>query len=119
SQRLNLWQNRFADSVNEDFRLGKWQISYQTINQLLFGIENTLVVFLAAYAVMDGVISVGMLFAFMSYKSQFTERMAALIEKIVQLYMTRLHLNRLADIALTEKEDEGGVGQQREISGAI
>src|SRR5690606_26517779 len=44
SQRLNLWQNRFADSVNEDFRLGKWQISYQTINQLLFGVENTLVV---------------------------------------------------------------------------
>jgi ATP-binding cassette subfamily B protein RaxB len=119
SQRLNLWQNRFADSVNEDFRLGKWQISYQTINQLLFGVENTLVVYLAAYAVMDGVISVGMLFAFMTYKSQFTERMAALIEKIVQLYMTRLHLNRLADIALTEKEDEGGVGQQREITGAV
>lgn len=119
SQRLNLWQNRFADSVNENFRLGKWQISYQTINQLLFGVENTLVVFLAAYAVMDGMMSVGMLFAFMAYKQQFTERMAALIEKIVQLYMTRLHLDRLADIALTEKEDEGGVGQQREISGAI
>lgn len=119
SQRLNLWQNRFADTVNENFRLGKWQISYQTINQLLFGVENTLVVFLAAYAVMDGMMSVGMLFAFMTYKSQFTERTAALIEKIVQLYMARLHLNRLADIALTEKEDEGGVGQQREISGSI
>ncbi len=119
SQRLNLWQNRFADTINENFRLGKWQISYQTINQLLFGIENTLVVFLAAYAVMDGMMSVGMLFAFMTYKSQFTERTAALIEKIVQLYMARLHLNRLADIALTEKEDEGGVGQQREISGSI
>lgn len=119
SQRLNLWQNRFADTINENFRLGKWQISYQTINQLLFGVENTLVVFLAAYAVMDGMMSVGMLFAFMTYKSQFTERTAALIEKIVQLYMARLHLNRLADIALTEKEDEGGVGQQREISGSI
>lgn len=119
SQRLNLWQNRFADTINENFRLGKWQISYQTINQLLFGIENTLVVFLAAYAVMDGMMSVGMMFAFISYKSQFTERTAALIEKIVQLYMARLHLNRLADIALTEKEDEGGVCQQREISGGI
>ena len=119
SQRLNLWQNRFADSVNEDFRLGKWQISYQTINQLLFGAENTLVVFLAAYAVMAGDISVGMLFAFMTYKSQFTDRMAGLIEKIVQLYMTRLHLDRLADIALTDKEQEGGSGQQREISGNL
>lgn len=119
SQRLNLWQNRFADSVNQDFRLGKWQVSYQTINQLLFGIENTLVVYLAAHAVMNGVISVGMLFAFMTYKQQFTERMASLVEKIVQLYMTRLHLNRLADIALTEKEDEGGLGQTKDISGDI
>jgi ATP-binding cassette subfamily B protein RaxB len=119
SQRLNLWQNRFADTINENFRLGKWQISYQTINQLLFGIENTLVIFLAAYAVMDGMMSVGMMFAFITYKTQFTERTAALIEKVVQLYMARLHLNRLADIALTEKENEGGVGQQREITGAI
>lgn len=119
SQRLNLWQNRFADSINEDYKLGKWQVSYQTINQLLFGVENTLVVFLAAYAVMDGEISVGMLFAFMTYKTQFTERMAGLIEKIVQLFMTRLHLERLADIALTEKEQETGSGTDREISGSI
>lgn len=119
SQRLNLWQNRFADAVNQNYKLGKWQISYSTINQLLFGVENILVVYLAALAVLSGDITVGMLFAFMAYKNQFTSRMAALIDKIVEINMTKLHLDRLADIALTDKENEGMEAQSREISGQL
>ncbi|MDD4864700.1 MAG: peptidase domain-containing ABC transporter [Alishewanella agri] len=119
TQRLNIWQNRFADAVNQNYRLGKWQISYGTINQLLFGIENILVVYLAALTVMTGEMSVGMLFAFMAYKNQFTNRTAALIDKVVDIKMTRLHLDRLADIALTEKEDEGSASDSRVLSGQL
>jgi ATP-binding cassette subfamily B protein RaxB len=119
TQRLNIWQNRFADAVNQNYRLGKWQISYSTINQLLFGIENVLVIYLAALAVMAGDISIGMLFAFIAYKNQFTNRTAALIDKVVEIKMTRLHLDRLADIALTEKEDEGSASDGRELSGQL
>ena len=119
TQRLNVWQNRFADAVNQNYRLGRWQISYGTINQLLFGIENVLVVYLAALAVMDGNITIGMLFAFMAYKNQFTERTAALIDKVVEIKMTRLHLDRLADIALTEQEDEGSDVDNRQVSGRL
>jgi ATP-binding cassette subfamily B protein RaxB len=119
TQRLNIWQNRFADAVNQNYRLGKWQISYSTINQLLFGIENVLVIYLAALAVMAGDISVGMLFAFIAYKNQFTSRTVALIDKVVEIKMTRLHLDRLADIALTEKEDEGSASDGRKLSGQL
>ena len=119
TQRLNIWQNRFADAVNQNYRLGKWQISYGTINQLLFGIENILVVYWAALTVMTGDMSVGMLFAFMAYKNQFTNRTAALIDKVVEIKMTRLHLDRLADIALTEKEDEGSASDNRALSGQL
>ncbi|MCH8493267.1 MAG: peptidase domain-containing ABC transporter [Idiomarina sp.] len=119
TERLSQWQNRYADAINQQYRLGKWQISYQTVNQLLFGLENVLVVYLAALAVISGDITVGMLFAFMAYKTQFTNRMAALIEKLIEIKMTRLHLNRLADIALTEKEDEGLSAPDKEISGQL
>lgn len=119
AQRLNLWQNRFADAINQNYRLGKWQISYQTINQLLFGLENILVVYLAALTVISGDITVGMLFAFLAYKTQFTNRMAALIDKLIEIKMTRLHLDRLADIALTDKEDEGLNQPSRDISGQL
>lgn len=119
TQRLNLWQNRFADTVNETYRLGKWQVSYQTINQLLFGIENIVVVYLAAVFVMDGDLTVGMLFAFLAYKGQFTERMAGLIDRMVEVKMVRLHLDRLSDIALTDKEDEGATAYHRDIEGNL
>lgn len=119
AQRLNLWQNKYADAVNQNYRLGRWTISYGTINSLLFGIENIVIVYLAAIAVIDGNISVGMLFAFMAYKNQFTNRMSGLIDNLIEIKMIKLHLERLADIALTEKEDEGSQKPEREISGGL
>jgi len=119
TQRLNLWQNRYADAVNQGYRLGKWQLGWQSTNQLLFGIENVLVIYLAALTVIDGTITVGMLFAFLAYKTQFTNRTAALIDKLIEVKMTRLHLDRLADIALTEQEQEGLNNPSRAISGNL
>ncbi|MEH8017440.1 peptidase domain-containing ABC transporter [Rheinheimera muenzenbergensis] len=119
SQRLNIWQNRHTEAINTGYRLAKWGISASTANQLLFGIEGIVIIYLAAHAVMDGSMTVGMLFAFMAYKSQFTGRMSALIGLVVKVKMTKLHLDRLADIALTEKEDEGSASDGRELSGQL
>lgn len=119
TQRLNLWQNRYADTVNETYRLGQWQVSYQTINQFLFGIENIIVVYLAAVSVMEGELTVGMLFAFMAYKTQFTDRMAGLIDRLVEVKMVSLHLDRLADIALAEKEELGVMAYHRKLEGSL
>lgn len=103
-QRQGVWHNKFADSLNAGIKVGHLNIGYQAFNQLIFGIENVLVVYFAALLVMDGDLSVGMLFAFMSYKRQFTGNMANLIEKLIEFKMLSLHFNRLADISLTEKE---------------
>jgi len=119
AQRLNIWQNKYTEAVNQGYRLGKWHISYQTINSLLFGVENVLIVYLAALAVMEGNISVGMLFAFMAYKNQFTNRMSGLIGNLIDIKMTSLHLDRLADIALTNKENEGTHHQFKNITGQL
>jgi len=119
TQRLNLWQNRHAESVNKGYRLAQWGIGAGVANQFLFGIEGILIVYLAAQEVIAGAMTVGMLFAFMAYKSQFTGRMSSLIGLVVQIKMTKLHLERLADIALTEKEDTGQLAELRAISGNL
>lgn len=119
TQRLNLWQNRHAEAVNKGYRLAKWGIGAGVSNQILFGIEGILIVYLAAQEVMAGAMSVGMLFAFMAYKAQFTSRMSSLIGLVVQIKMTKLHLERLADIALTEKEDTGELNGSRILSGNL
>jgi ATP-binding cassette subfamily B protein RaxB len=66
---------------------------------------------MAAIAVMDEQFSVGMLFAYLSYKEQFSLRLSALIDKLFELKMLRLHGERVADIVLTEPEDQLSVNQ--------
>jgi len=104
SQRQGLWQNRYAEVINSEIRLGRLNISFNSFNKLLFGLENVLVIYFAAIMVMANSLSVGMVLAFIAYKGQLTSRFASLIEQIIQFKMMRLHLNRIADIALTEQE---------------
>lgn len=104
SQRQGVWQNQYAEVINSEIRLGRLKISFDSFNKLLFGLENVLVIYFAALMVMANTLSVGMVLAFIAYKGQLTDRFANLIEQIIQFKMMRLHLDRIADIALTEQE---------------
>ena len=99
-QRQGVWQNRYAEVINSEIRLGRLTISFTTINKLIFGLENVLVIYFAANQVIQQALSVGMLFAFIAYKNQLTQRFANLIEQIINFKMMRLHLDRISDIAL-------------------
>ena len=100
SQRQGVWQNRYAEVINSEIRLGRLTISFDTINKLLFGLENVLVIYFAAQLIMEQTLSVGMVLAFIAYKNQLTQRFANLIEQIINFKMMRLHLDRISDIAL-------------------
>ncbi len=104
TDREGVWQNRFADTVQRTVRLGRLQISFKTVNDLLYGAENILVVYVGARLAMEGHMTVGMLFAFMSYKQQFLDKATKLLETAIEYRMLDLHLDRIADIALAERE---------------
>ena len=101
---------RFANLVVEQMNAGltgrKLELGMSLSNRLLFGLEKVAIVALGAGLVLDQQLSVGMLFAFLAYKEQFSQRIAALIDKAVTLKMLRLQGERLADIVLTEPERE-------------
>jgi ATP-binding cassette subfamily B protein RaxB len=120
AQRQAVWQNYFTDSINTHIQIGKLQVTYLSLNRLIFGIENIAVIYLAAQMVISGNLTIGMIFAFMSYKQQFSEKSAGLIEKLIQFKMLGLHLDRIADIALTSQEnDRANVGNIRKIQGSL
>jgi ATP-binding cassette subfamily B protein RaxB len=104
SERENQWLNRYAGIVNATVKLGKIKICFATMNQFIFGIENIVVIYLAARFTLDGGMTVGMIFAFMSYKSQFTQKASLLVEAMLDFRILDLHLERLADIALNPVE---------------
>ncbi len=102
--REAVWQNLRAAQLNAGIRLGKLAIGQEAIRTVIFGLENVTVIYLGAIMVLSHELTIGMLFAFLSYKGQFAARMAALIDQAIELRMLDLHLTRLADIALTRPE---------------
>nr|WP_306667722.1 ATP-binding cassette domain-containing protein [Massilia sp. CCM 8734] len=71
----------------------------------MFNTERVIVIWMAALLVLDNRFSVGMIFAFISYKDQFSSRMASLVDKVFELAMLRLHGERVADIVLSAPEE--------------
>lgn len=108
--------SRFANLVVEQMNASlvgrKLELWMGVGNKLLFGLERVAIVWLGALLVLDRELSVGMLFAFLAYKEQFSLRLSALIDKGVQLKMLRVQGERLADIVLTAPEDPGQTGVQ-------
>ena len=101
SFRLHGWQHLLTDTLNRDIRLRRWEMGFSIVQLLLFGIENLLVVYLAATLVMEQAFTVGMLYAFTSYKNRFNSAINGLLEQLLQWRLLRVHLDRLADIVQT------------------
>jgi ATP-binding cassette subfamily B protein RaxB len=104
--RRSRWLNLVVDAVNQDLATQKLGLAFRSANGLVFGVERIAIVWLGALLVMDSAFSVGMLFAFVSYKEQFSARVSGLIDKLIELRMLNLQGERLADIVLTPPEDE-------------
>lgn len=113
SQRHALWQTRLTDAMNAGVglaRIGAWQ---QAANTLIFGLEVILSVWLAVGFVIDGGFSVGMVFAYVAYKTQFLQKGASLIDQAIAFRMLGLHLERLSDIALADQDRSFGQESER------
>lgn len=103
--RQNTWRNQFCESLNADAKVGRLTISYEAANNVLIGSEYVLIIFIGAQNVLDGVITVGMLYAFISYRTNFSNAITAIINHLIQYRMLGLHMERLSDITQTEKEN--------------
>jgi len=104
TDRQSLWQNKNAEAINSSVRLGKLRIGMGFANRLIFGIENTLVVYAGALTVIEGRLTIGMLFAFVAYKQHAIEKATALIERFMEFRLLKMHLERISDIALSPVE---------------
>lgn len=102
--RHALWQARMTDSVNASVRLQKFANIQTALQTTLFALENVAVVWLALSLVIKGGFSIGMVFAYLAYKTQFLLAGASLVDKASAYGMIGLHLERVADIALSDDD---------------
>ena len=109
-ERRSSWLTLLIDQINADLRTQKLQLLFKTLNGVLFGLENVVILWLGAKLVLDGHFTVGVLLAFVAYKTQFATRVAALIDKGFEIKMLQLYGERLADIVLAEPEQATPAG---------
>ncbi|WP_028305309.1 peptidase domain-containing ABC transporter [Oceanospirillum maris] len=104
SLRLATWQNLLTDVQNRDLKTQKLVLVFAGCNTLIFGLEGMLLLYVGGLAVLENTLTLGMLLAFLAYKSQFTSRASKLIDLGIEIKMLSLHGERLADIALEAPE---------------
>jgi ATP-binding cassette subfamily B protein RaxB len=105
------WQSKLTDAVNASIGLARIGIWQQSANLLIFGLETVITIWLAVGFVIEGGFSVGMVFAYIAYKTQFLARSASLIDQGIAFKMLGLHLERLSDVAMAD-QDVSFVGTQ-------
>ncbi|MGQ5525427.1 peptidase domain-containing ABC transporter [Chitinimonas sp. PSY-7] len=109
-ERRSQWLNLVVNTTNRGLATQRLGVIFHTANGLVFGIESILVTYFGALMVMDNQFTVGMIFAYGAYKTQFSGRVGSLVDLFFQIRMLRVHCDRLADIVLTEPEPHHASG---------
>lgn len=107
TRRANRFNNLLVEHQNAQLNKQKITLGFNFGNQLIFGLENILVTWIGISAILSGELSLGVLFSFLAYKKQFTSHVSSLIDNFFEFKMLDLHLQRIGDIALSEREHNG------------
>ena len=110
-QRSADWQNHYVNSANAGYQLGTFQLGFGSVQGLLFGVEQILVIFLGAQLISGGSLTIGQLMGFIFLKQHFSSSVLAMLPKLAELRLMQLDLERIADIALEEAEETDPLGQ--------
>ncbi|MEP1554915.1 MAG: peptidase domain-containing ABC transporter [Paraglaciecola sp.] len=120
ADRLNLFNNFNVDTANTSIKVERLKVVFTWSSMLIFGVENIFVIYLGAEMVMENILSIGMLLAFVAYKMQFESKVNNLIDKYIEFKMSALHLERLADIVMEDQEQHlGTLDEQLKVEGGI
>ncbi|AXA91311.1 peptidase domain-containing ABC transporter [Massilia sp. YMA4] len=98
------WSNRYNEVLRTNVANGRYTIAITSLQQAVHVIVSTIIVYFGARQVMDATMTVGLLFAFVAYQTQFKNASSSLIAQIIQWRLTDIYSHRLADIVLSQVE---------------
>lgn len=104
-QRFNRWKKLYLDTTNRSIELSKIKMWYTSIEKIITGLDDLIILFLGAIFVINNQMSLGMLFAFIAYKTIFSEQGKNLINNFYELKLLGIYLDRLSDIENTNSEN--------------
>lgn len=119
NNRQRLWQNQKIVAVNANIRLGRLKASIDAAAAGVIDLERVISIYLSVTLAIAGDLSVGMIFAFQAYKLSFTGAFTRLAQSATDYRLLETHLERMAEIALAEPEEESGPASKHQLEGSI
>lgn len=115
------WSNRYASFVTRTLDHGRFATFVANLGHATELVVATAIIYLGARSVLAGTMTVGALYAFMAYRTQFSGAVSNVTEQLIQWKLSDIYSYRLADIVLMPRE--AGIGElvagTQAISGAI
>lgn len=98
------WLNLKIDAINSGIKLARMDLFFGGISTLVAACDQVIILWLGTCLVIDNQMTIGMFVAFGAFRGQFSDRVTSLTNFILQLRMMSLHNERIADIAMHERE---------------
>ncbi|MFZ5018229.1 ABC transporter transmembrane domain-containing protein, partial [Klebsiella pneumoniae] len=86
--------NLFSDKVNTGIRLTRMDLFFGGVVSFIAACDQIVILWVSGRLMMDSHLTIGMFIAFNTFRSQFYDRINALINFIIQLKLINLHNER-------------------------
>jgi len=104
NSRESEWSSRYGAYLVSARNSASFQQSIKSTLLFIDGATLAAVVYFGAKSIVDASVSVGMLYAILAYRQQLFMRSSALVDQYVQWRLLDVYTDRIADIALQQKE---------------
>ena len=108
TEREAIWNNYFTSFINSSAELGANQANYVFLRDMVLDIGLVILIYLGIREVInvESGFTLGAFFAFAAYRDLFFQRLGSFLDQLVELSMSRVHLERLSEIISEEPEIE-------------
>lgn len=104
SARESDWANYFIESIKSQQKLSISNLTFSTTQSFLDNVIRIVLVYIGAQLILEGALTVGVLYAFIAYQGQFSVKASAVLDQFINWRLTDMYSQRLADIVLSSKE---------------
>lgn len=106
--QLARYNRKTADTARAAAGVQRWTRTVEEVGQSILRLQRVVAIGIGAALALRGEITAGMLVAYITYATQFSERSTRLLDLLSDWRMLIVHGNRLSDIVLGESEHGGG-----------
>ena len=104
TMRESGWRNRYADVISATYKSRMIGVKLAFAEDAIFSTSFLFTVYFGALAVISQKLTVGLLLAFLAYRSSFASSATSLVQQWQKWRLLSVHLERLADIVGEKKE---------------